>query len=301
MKQVRFEGTGTAIVTPFKEDGSIDFNSLRKLLKHQLEGGIDFIVALGTTGESVTLNDEEKWAVVNFVAEETGGKIPLVMGVGGNDTRQLINTLNRIHDESIPVDAILSVAPYYNKPSQEGLYLHFKAVAQSSPVPVILYNVPGRTSVNMLASTTLRLANDFKNIVAIKEASGNLNQINYILRDKPRDFLVISGDDQLTLPMIALGGAGVISVTSNAFPAQYSAMVRKTLERKIPAAQRIQNNLLEFMDTLFVEGNPAGIKAALHILGILENNLRLPLVPVSEATYQKLSQQIRIIQDIQGD
>jgi 4-hydroxy-tetrahydrodipicolinate synthase len=301
MKQVRFEGTGTAIVTPFKEDGSIDFNSLRNLLKHQLEGGVDFIVALGTTGESVTLNEEEKWAVVNFVAEEIEGKIPLVMGVGGNNTRQLISTLNMIHEESIPVDAILSVTPYYNKPSQEGLYLHFKEIAQASPVPVILYNVPGRTSVNMLASTTLRLANDVKNIVAIKEASGNLNQINYILRDKPRDFLVLSGDDQLTLPMIALGGSGVISVTSNAFPGEYSTMVRKALERKIPTAQRIQNNLLEFMDTLFLEGNPAGIKAALHILGISENHLRLPLAPVSEGTYQKLSQQIRVIQSLQGE
>ena len=295
MKQPKFEGTGTAIVTPFKKDGSIDFNAFRKMINHQIEGQVEFIVALGTTGESVTLNDDEKWAVVNFVLEEVDGRIPVVMGVGGNNTAQVEKVFKKICDEKIPVDAILSVTPYYNKPSQEGLYQHFKQIALTCPLPIILYNVPGRTSVNMLPATTLRLANDFENIVAVKEASGNLNQINYILKDKPKDFLVLSGDDQLTLPMIALGGSGVISVTSNAFPFEFSEMVRKAIDRKLPRAQKIQNELLEFMDTLFVEGNPAGIKAALNIMGLIENELRLPLVPVSDKTYQKLSELIEKI------
>lgn len=289
MKPPKFEGTGTAIVTPFKKDGSIDFNAYRKMIDHQLKGGVEFIVALGTTGESVTLNEDEKWAVVNFVLEEVEGKIPVVMGVGGNNTIQVEKTFKKICDQNIPVDAILSVTPYYNKPSQEGLYQHFSRVAMACPVPVILYNVPGRTGVNMLPATTVRLANDFENIVAVKEASGNLNQVNYILRDKPKDFVVLSGDDQLTFPMIAMGAAGVISVTSNAFPFEFSELVRKVLNKKLAKAQKIQNELIEFMDTLFVEGNPSGIKAALHIMGLIENQLRLPLVPVSDKTYQKLS------------
>jgi 4-hydroxy-tetrahydrodipicolinate synthase len=289
MKQPKFEGTGTAIVTPFKKDGSIDFNAFRKMIHHQIEGQVEFIVALGTTGESVTLNEDEKWAVVNFVLEEVDGRVPVVMGVGGNNTAQVEKVFRKICDENIPLDAILSVTPYYNKPSQEGLYQHFRQIAMACPLPIILYNVPGRTSVNMLPATTLRLANDFENIVAVKEASGNLNQVNYILKDKPKDFIVLSGDDQLTLPMIALGGSGVISVTSNAFPFEYSEMVRKALDRKLPKAQKIQNELLEFMDTLFVEGNPAGIKATLNLMGLIENELRLPLVPVSSKTYQKLS------------
>lgn len=297
MKPPKFEGTGTAIVTPFKKDGSIDFNAYRKMIDHQLKGGVEFIVALGTTGESVTLNEDEKWAVVNFVLEEVEGKIPVVMGVGGNNTIQVEKTFKKICDQNIPVDAILSVTPYYNKPSQEGLYQHFSRVAMACPVPVILYNVPGRTGVNMLPATTVRLANDFENIVAVKEASGNLNQVNYILRDKPKDFVVLSGDDQLTFPMIAMGAAGVISVTSNAFPFEFSELVRKVLNKKLAKAQKIQNELIEFMDTLFVEGNPSGIKAALHIMGLIENQLRLPLVPVSDKTYQKLSILIDGIRD----
>ena len=295
MKQPIFEGTGTAIVTPFKNDGSIDFNAFRKMINHQLNGGVEFIVALGTTGESVTLSEDEKWAVVNFVLEEIEGRLPVIMGVGGNNTGAVEKVFKKICDENIAVDGILSVTPYYNKPSQEGLYQHFKQIAMACPLPVILYNVPGRTSVNMLPATTLRLAHDFDNIVAIKEASGNLNQINYILRDKPKDFKVLSGDDQLTLPMIALGGSGVISVTSNAFPFEFSEMVRKALDKRLPKAQRIQNEILEFMDNLFVEGNPSGIKAALNILGLIENQLRLPLVPVSDKTYQKLSELIEKI------
>lgn len=292
MKQPRFEGTGTAIVTPFKKDGSIDFNAFRKLIHHQLEGQVEFIVALGTTGESVTLNEDEKWAVVNFILEEVEGKVPVVMGVGGNNTAQVEKIFRKLCDENLQVDAILSVTPYYNKPSQEGLYQHFKQVAESCTVPVILYNVPGRTSVNMLPQTTLRLAHDFSNIVAVKEASGNLNQINYILKDKPKDFTVLSGDDQLTLPMIAMGASGVISVTSNAFPFEFSELVRKALDKKFSKSQKIQNELLEFMDTLFVEGNPAGIKAALHSMGLIENQLRLPLVPVTAKTHQRLGELI---------
>jgi len=295
MKQPKFEGTGTAIVTPFKKDGSIDFNSFRKVIQHQLAGQVEFIVALGTTGESVTLNEDEKWAVVNFVLEEVEGRIPVVMGVGGNNTAQVEKVFKKICDENLPVEGILSVTPYYNKPSQEGLYQHFKEITGVCPLPIILYNVPGRTGVNMLPQTTLRLAHDFSNIIAVKEASGNLNQINYILKDKPKDFAVLSGDDQLTLPMIALGGSGVISVTSNAFPYEFSELVRKALDKKISKAQRIQNDLLEFMDTLFVEGNPAGIKAALHCMELIENQLRLPLVPVSAKTHQKLGELIEKI------
>lgn len=289
MKQPKLEGTGTAIVTPFKNDGSIDFNAFRKMINHQINGEVEFIVTLGTTGESVTINDDEKWAVVNFVIEEVNGRIPVVMGVGGNNTSQLEKVFRKIYEENIQIDAILSVTPYYNKPSQEGLYQHFKQLARVCTLPIILYNVPGRTGVNMLPATTIKLASDFKNIVAIKEASGNLNQINYILKDKPKDFVVFSGDDQLTFPMVAMGASGVISVTSNAFPYEFSEMVRKALDKKLSKAQKIQNELLEFMDTLFVEGNPAGIKAALNIMGLIENQLRLPLVPVSDKTYQKLA------------
>ncbi len=289
MKQPKLEGTGTAIVTPFKNDGSIDFNAFRKMINHQINGEVEFIVTLGTTGESVTINDDEKWAVVNFVIEEVNGRIPVVMGVGGNNTSQLEKVFKKIYEENIQIDAILSVTPYYNKPSQEGLYQHFKQLARVCTLPIILYNVPGRTGVNMLPATTIKLASDFKNIVAIKEASGNLNQINYILKDKPKDFVVFSGDDQLTFPMVAMGASGVISVTSNAFPYEFSEMVRKALDKKLSKAQKIQNELLEFMDTLFVEGNPAGIKAALNIMGLIENQLRLPLVPVSDKTYQKLA------------
>jgi 4-hydroxy-tetrahydrodipicolinate synthase len=298
MKQPIFEGTGTAIVTPFKNDGSIDFNAFRKMINHQLKGGVEFIVALGTTGESVTLSEDEKWAVVNFVLEEVEGRLPVVMGVGGNNTAAVEKVFKKICDDNIAVDGILSVTPYYNKPSQEGIYQHFKQIAMACPLPVILYNVPGRTSVNMLPGTTLRLAHEFDNIVAVKEASGNLNQVNYILRDKPRDFKVLSGDDQLTLAMIAMGGSGVISVTSNAFPFEFSEMVRKALDKRLSKAQKIQNELLEFMDQLFVEGNPSGIKAALNILGLIENQLRLPLVPVSDITYLKLSELIEKIRKV---
>ncbi|MBN2347509.1 MAG: 4-hydroxy-tetrahydrodipicolinate synthase [Bacteroidales bacterium] len=288
----KLKGTGVAIVTPFRKDGSLDFNALRKLVNFLIENGVNYIVALGTTGESVTLSKDEKSAVISIVKETINGRIPLVVGIGGNNTREVINTINCTDFEGI--DAILSVAPYYNKPSQEGIYQHYNAIAQTSPVPVILYNVPGRTGVNITSETTLRLAK-LKNVCAIKEASGNLMQIMEIIKNKPKSFLVISGDDSLALPIIMLGGTGIISVIANALPAEFSSMVRLAVNKKYDEAIESNNKLLEMYSWLFVEGNPSGIKASLSILKIIENNLRLPLVPVSKKTYQKLEELIQII------
>lgn len=283
-----FHGTGVAIATPFRDDGSVDFISMGKLIEHLIAGRVEYIVALGTTGESVTLNKDEKTAVINFVIEAVGGRCPVVMGVGGNNTHEVVQTLQQLGDENLPLAGILSVSPYYNKPGQEGLYQHFRKVASACSLPVIIYNVPGRTGMNITAETTLRLAREVKNITAIKEASGDLNQINHILKSKPKDFLVISGDDQLTLPMIALGASGVISVSANAFPAEFSGMVRLALSGKFSKARKIQNALLDIMDAHFAEGNPAGVKASLHIKKVIHNNLRLPLCPVTSVTYNRL-------------
>jgi 4-hydroxy-tetrahydrodipicolinate synthase len=283
-----FQGTGVAIVTPFRDDESVDFVSMGRVIEHLIEANVEYIVALGTTGESVTLNNDEKIAVINFVIEAVNGRVPVVMGIGGNNTHEVERSVKAVCDEKLSLAGILSVSPYYNKPSQEGIYHHYRKIAAASTLPLIMYNVPGRTGGNMSASTTLSLAARFKNIVAIKEASGDLNQINHILKNKPKDFLVISGDDQLSLPMISLGASGVISVSANAFPAEYSEMVRLALRGKFKKAQEIQNALLDIMDAHFAEGNPAGVKASLSIKKLIENKLRLPLCPVSKQLYSKL-------------
>jgi len=288
MDSKKFYGTGVAIVTPFRNDGSVDFKSLGKLLEHIIKGGVNYIVVLGTTGESLTLSKDEKKAVVNFVADTISGRTPLVVGIGGNSTDEVLDTIN--HTDFNGIDAILSVAPYYNKPSQQGLYLHFKAIASTSPVPVIIYNVPGRTGVNITAETTIKLATDFKSIIATKEASGNLNQIMQIINKKPKSFQVISGDDALTLPIVAIGGAGVISVTANAYPKQVSDMVRFALKNEMSKANDLHYMLYDMNNALFEEGNPPGIKALLEIMKIAQNNLRLPMAPVSDILFSKIDQ-----------
>lgn len=283
----RLKGLGVAMVTPFNQDKEIDYNATERLIEHLIGGGVNYLVVLGTTGESVTLSDKEKKALVKFVVKQNRKRIPIVVGAGGNDTRHVLESIDNYDYDDI--DAILSVTPYYNKPSQKGLELHFKEIAANSPVPVILYNVPGRTGVNMTAETTLKLA-QIPNIMGIKEASGNLNQISYILRDRPEEFMVISGDDGLILPQLALGMDGLISVLGNALPKPLSEMIKLGMSGNFAEARKINLNLIEIIDALFVEGSPSGIKAALSIKGLMENSLRLPLAPVSEVTFNKLSQ-----------
>src|SRR6056297_151247 len=290
----KFIGTGVAIVTPFKDNLEIDFEALEKQIEHLISNNINYLVVLGTTGESVTQTDEEKDDLVNFIKRKVNHRIPIVLGMGGNYTSSIVN---KIHNTDFnQIDAILSVAPYYNKPSQEGLYQHFKAIAQVSPVPVILYNVPGRTGSNIQAKTTLRLAHDFKNIVAIKEASGNFSQAMEIIKNKPSDFIVISGEDALTLPLMSIGVSGVISVVGNAFPKEFSTMVQLALSNNYTEALELHYKLIELIDYLFIEGNPAGVKAALTHMDIIKNNLRLPLVPVSEETNHRIGELIKKIQ-----
>lgn len=271
-----FKGTGVAIVTPFKKNLEIDFNALRKLIQHLIKGKVEYIVVLGTTGESVTLTKEEKKEIIAFVKNEVKNKIPLVLGVGGNNTMQILEDLKMLDLSGF--SAILSVSPYYNKPSQEGIYQHYKAIAEYSPLPIILYNVPGRTSSNIQWQTTIRLANDFKNIIGIKEASGNIEQIMKIIHHRKKNFLVISGDDNLTLPIIAAGGDGVISVVANAYPKRFSDMVRAALNNDFVKARKLHYSLMFFTEQLFADGNPGGIKYALSELGITEPYVRLPLV-----------------------
>jgi 4-hydroxy-tetrahydrodipicolinate synthase len=281
-----------AIVTPFRKDDSIDFNSLANLIEHLISNKADYIVVLGTTGEYPTLTKDEKKAVTNFVIEAVDKRIPVVVGIGGYSTQDVVDKIKKVEFEGI--DAILSVAPYYNKPNQKGLYAHYQAIVSSCPVPVIIYNVPGRTGCNITAETTLRLAHDFnKQFIGIKEASGNFAQIMKIIQDKPSNFLVISGDDAITLPLISIGASGVISVVANAFPKEFSNMVHKALEMKYNEARVIHYKLLEIIENLFIEGSPAGIKAALNILGLVQNQVRMPLTPVSRTTYNKLSELIR--------
>ncbi|MFA5419286.1 MAG: 4-hydroxy-tetrahydrodipicolinate synthase [Bacteroidales bacterium] len=282
----KLKGAGVAIVTPFLTTGEIDFERLDRLLSHLLKGKVDFIVALGTTSEAATLTTVEKAEVLNHVKSKIAGKIPLVMGLGGNNTRAIVDQI--ANTDFTGIDALLSVAPYYNKPNQRGLYAHFAAIAQASPLPVILYNVPSRTSSNLMAETTLALANDFDNIVAVKEASGDLGQIMEIIRRKPAGFSVLSGDDALTFAMMALGADGVISVVANALPAEFARMVDLCLQGKIQEAKSLHYQILPVIDLLFADGNPAGVKAALNILGICDNNLRLPLVPVRQEVKQAL-------------
>lgn len=288
----KLKGTGVAIVTPFKFDKSVDYTALEKLVEHLILGGIDYLVVMGTTGESVTLSPSEKKEVLDFVVKINNKRLPIVLGIGGNCTTTVVN-LFKSTDLS-DVDAILSVSPYYNKPTQEGIYQHYKALAQATDKPIILYNVPGRTASNVAASTTLRLANDFKNIVAVKEASGSLEQCMEIIKNKPADFLVISGDDAITLPMIACGVDGVISVLANAFPKGFSDMVAAALAGNIEEAKNLHYKYFELIHYLFVDGNPAGVKVALKLLGIMEVDVRLPLVNVTDNTYQKIKEIIAV-------
>ncbi|MBV7532907.1 4-hydroxy-tetrahydrodipicolinate synthase [Chitinophaga sp. sic0106] len=284
MEQLR--GTGVALVTPFKADESIDWNALEKLINYVIDGGVDYVVSLGTTGETPTLSSEEKLDLMKFTFEKVAKRVPVVVGIGDYNTRDVVKRL-----ESCPLDeaaAILSVAPYYSKPTQEGIYQHYKAIAAASPKPVILYNVPGRTGRNMTADTTLRLAHEVENIVAMKEASGDMLQCMQILRDKPKDFIVVSGDDALALAQLACGMDGVISVAANYFATDFSAMVKAALKNDYPTARALNNKMLKGFDLMFSENNPAGIKAFLANRGLVENNFRLPVVPATDGLYQEI-------------
>jgi len=273
-----FSGTGVAIVTPFQQSGAIDLIALEKLVEHQINGGINYLVVLGTTGEGSTLSKEEKKQIFSAVHQFTKGRISLVAGIGGNDTQGVIDSFSSY--DLTGYSAILSVSPYYNKPNNEGLYQHYKAISAASPLPIIMYNVPGRTGMNVTAATTLRIAHDCKNIIATKEASGNMEQIMQIIKDKPVGFEVISGDDGITLPLIACGAIGVISVLANAYPRQLSTMVKFCLEGNFAGARPIHEKLMPIIHSLFVEGNPSGIKAYLSEMGIVDEYFRLPVVGV---------------------
>jgi 4-hydroxy-tetrahydrodipicolinate synthase len=282
----RLKGMGVALVTPFKKDETIDFEALARVVEYQIKSGTDYLVVCGTTAETPTLTESEKDEVKKFVLEINRGRLPVVLGIGGNNTRAIVEKVQST--DLTGIEAILSVTPYYNKPSQEGLYQHYAAIAKASPLPVILYNVPGRTGVNMTAATTLRLANEFQNIIAVKEASGNFSQIDDIIKNKPADFMVISGDDGITFPLITLGATGVISVIGNAFPKEFSRMVRLALKGDYESARIIHHRFTELIELLFVEGNPAGVKSMLAVMGYIENVLRLPLVPNTITTYEKI-------------
>ena len=287
MAQNKFKGLGIALVTPFKSDGSIDYDALTRLVEYQISNGVDFLCIMGTTAETPCLSAEEKKTLKQLLVDRVAGRVPLLMGCGGNNTAAIVSEL-KSNDWS-GIDGVLSVCPYYNKPSQEGLYQHFKAIAEASPVPVVPYNVQGRTGVNMNAETTLRLAHDFDNIVAIKEASGNITQMDDIIKNKPANFDVISGDDGITFPLITLGAVGVISVIGNALPAEFSRMVRMALNGDYEHARIIHHKFAELFKLLFVDGNPAGVKAMLHAMGMIENQLRLPLVPTRLTTMEKIT------------
>lgn len=285
-----FTGTGVAMVTPFKEDKSIDFNAFAKLINFQIDGGVDYLLVMGTTAESACLSQEEKNQVLEFAVKEIAGRVPIMYGLGSNNTSEVVEKVKTANLTG--VDGILTVAPYYNKPNQEGLYQHFAAIAIASPLPIILYNVPGRTSVNISPEIVLRLANDFENIVAIKEACGSVEQIMNLIKDKPVDFTVISGDDALTLPLISVGVEGVISVLANAFPKEWSDMVRLAMNGEFEAANKIHYKLLYSVDLMFAEGNPAGVKYYLKEFGILEDNVRLPLVQASDYLKKEINADI---------
>lgn len=291
MVQNIFKGLGVALVTPFTKDGEVDYEALKRLLDYQLSNGIDFLCILATTGETPCLSAEEKKAIKDLIVERVNGRVPILMGCGGNNTKAVIDALHT--EDFTGIDGILSVCPYYNKPSQEGLYQHFKAIAAATTLPVVLYNVPGRVGVNMTAETTLRLARDCENIVAIKEASGNFTQIDDIIKNKPKDFDVISGDDGITFPLITLGAAGVISVIGNALPREFSRMVRLALNGDYNNALVIHHKFTELFKLLFVDGNPAGVKAMLNAMGLIENELRLPLVPSRISTMEKITSIIK--------
>ena len=285
---MNLRGMGVALITPFNADKSIDFPALAKLLEYIIQNKADYIVVLGTTAETATLTEDEREQVRAFVVERVNSRVPLVLGVGGNNTKAVTDYLRQ--NDLSAFSAILSVVPYYNKPSQEGIYQHYKAIAEASTLPVILYNVPGRTGVNMTAETTLRLAKNFTNIIGVKEASGNITQMDDIIKNKPADFMVISGDDGITFPLITLGAVGVISVIGNAFPREFSRMVRLALEGDFANALLIHHRFTELFSLLFVDGNPAGVKCLLNAKGMIQNELRLPLVPTKITTYEKIRQ-----------
>lgn len=282
----RFLGTGVALVTPFKKDFSVDTEALVKIVDYVTEGGVEYLVVLGTTAESATLNKEEKELVIKTVVEANKGRLPLVLGIGGNNTLAVVEEL-KSRDLS-EFDAVLSVSPYYNKPTQEGIYQHFKAIAEASPLPVILYNVPGRTASNMLPATVIRLANDFKNIIGVKEAAGDIVQAMRLIQYKPKDFLVISGDDMIALPMVLAGGSGVISVIGQGYPEEFSELIRLGLQHKVDEAYTLHYKLADSIDMIFEQGNPGGIKEIFKSLGLAENTVRLPLVNVSEDLAKRL-------------
>lgn len=286
----RFKGTGVAIVTPFKNDASIDFTALGKITEHVITGGVNYIVVLGTTGETPTLSRDERKAVVSQVLEINNKRVPVIVGIGGNSTQEVVNSI--LHNDLSEIDGILSVVPYYNKPTQKGLFQHFRSVANCSPVPVIMYNVPGRTSCNMTAETCLELAHQYENIIGVKESSGDMGQIIKIIKGKPENFAVISGDDMLAIPIISVGGAGVVSVLANVFPYQCSEMVSNALRSNFKSAREVQFSLIELIDLLFTEGNPSGIKAMLSTLNLCQNVLRLPLVPVSRPVLMKIQKAV---------
>lgn len=279
----RISGTGVALITPFNEDKTIDYTSLDKLINKVIEGGIDFLVVLGTTGEATSINESEKKELINFIVKLNNKRLPLVLGIGGNNTNKLIKEIN--NTDLSDFDAILSVTPYYNKPSQNGLYHHYAEISKSSPIPIILYNVPSRTGINMSPETTIQLANDFKNIISIKEASGDINQIKYILKNKPKNFDVLSGDDGLTLEIIQNGGAGVISVIGQSNPEEFSSLVKFALNGKLSDAKILHDKLYGLYHYLYSEGNPSGVKAFLSLQGVCKNYLRLPLVPISSELF----------------
>ena len=291
MVDINLKGMGVALITPFKEDESVDYEALGRLVDYQVQNGTDYLVVLGTTAETPTLTEEEKKEIVSLVVSKVRGRIPVVLGLGGNCTRSIVEKLK--NDNFDGIDAILSVVPYYNKPSQEGIYQHYKAISEATTLPIVIYNVPGRTGVNMTAQTTLRIARDFKNVVAVKEASGNITQMDDIIKNKPANFEVISGDDAITFPLITLGAVGVISVIGNAFPKEFSKMVRLALNGDYNNALTIHHRFTELIELLFVDGNPAGVKSILNTMGYIENKLRLPLVPTRITTYEKIRDVLR--------
>lgn len=293
MAKIDLHGMGVALITPFKEDESVDYEALTGLIDFLIKNDTDYIVALGTTAETPCLCEEEKKEITRLIVERVNGRLPIVLGIGGNCTKKIIEQVE--HTDITGIDALLSVVPYYNKPSQEGIYQHYKAIAKEAPLPVVIYNVPGRTGTNMTAETTLRIAKDFNNIIAVKEASGNLAQIAEIINNRPTGFDVISGDDGLTLKIIELGGIGVISVTGNAFPSIYGSIVHNALEGNYNEARLLDESLTEIYELLFLDGSPAGIKSVLYQNGYIKNVLRLPLVPARSSTYQRISNAIRLI------
>ena len=281
-------GTGVALATPFRKDFSIDTEALIRIVNFSIDGGVEYLVVMGTTAENATMSQDEKEFVIQTIVDTNNGRLPLVLGVGGNNTMEVVEELK--NRDLSPFEAILSICPYYNKPTQEGIYQHFKAISEASSIPVILYNVPSRTGSNMLPSTVMRLANDFKNIIAIKEAAGDMVQAMHLLKNKPIDFLVLSGDDMIALPMVLAGGSGVISVIGQGFPKEFSEMIRLGLNRKVDDAFKTHYLLSDSIDMIFEQGNPAGIKQVFHSLGIAENTVRLPLVKVDDSLASRIDQ-----------